>query len=409
MPRGVGTGETSGTHRMRVLFLAWGYSIHAERRIRVFAEDPRFEVEVVSGFPYEIPGVRHVPLSKAWTTRGLLRRTLHAVAHRVTVLLVLHNLLVGLWDLAILRRAARAFRPHVVFLQTLLYPCYLGLLLPRRYPTAITFWNGDLTWYAKASGLERLFKLQIVSWGLRRAAAITVNSAAAESKALELGAPRERVHVIRYPGIDLRRFSPGPRDEARAALGIAARDVVLWPRGLGSYLNSDVLVEASPAIVRAHPGVQFLMLSGVGGDAERERHVRRLEALGTAERFRWVGQIEWAQMPAYYRASDVVVSISSKDSLPNCMTEAMACGVPLVLGDISPLREWITPGANALVVPPRDVDALARAICVALSRDEGVLGPMVRRNLALVEEVFSGERNCTAVKELIATLPERPR
>lgn len=39
-------------------------------------------------------------------------------------------------------------------------------------------------------------------------------------------------------------------------------------------------------------------------------------------------------MPDYYACADVMVSISSHDSLPNCMLEAMACGIPVVMGDI---------------------------------------------------------------------------
>jgi hypothetical protein len=48
--------------RTRVLFLAWGYSIHAERRIRFFAQDPSFDVVVVSSHDYHFPDARNVIL-----------------------------------------------------------------------------------------------------------------------------------------------------------------------------------------------------------------------------------------------------------------------------------------------------------------------------------------------------------
>jgi hypothetical protein len=42
--------------RKKILFLAWGYSIHAQRRIQIFVNDPLFEVTIVSTFNYQFSG-----------------------------------------------------------------------------------------------------------------------------------------------------------------------------------------------------------------------------------------------------------------------------------------------------------------------------------------------------------------
>jgi glycosyltransferase involved in cell wall biosynthesis len=44
----------------------------------------------------------------------------------------------------------------------------------------------------------------------------------------------------------------------------------------------------------------------------------------------------------------------------------MACGCFPVAGAIEPLRAWIDPGVNGLLVDPRDPQALASAILTAL-------------------------------------------
>jgi glycosyltransferase involved in cell wall biosynthesis len=247
---------------------------------------------------------------------------------------VLLDVAVAREDYRILRDTAAGFDPHVVFLQTLLYPCYLAYFLPKKYPIVITFWNGDVTWWAQWNGIDRAIKRQIVSHGVRRAAALTVNSEHARRSLMEIGAETGKIHLIRYPGVDLERFAPASKVQARRALGISAEKVVFCPRGLGGSLNSDVIVEAAGVVAASQPGTLFLFVSGAAGETEWEHHVERARAMGIEDCLRMDGHVPWETMPLYYQSADVVVSVSSKDSLPNCMLEAMACRVPLVMGDL---------------------------------------------------------------------------
>ncbi len=437
---------------VRVLFLAWGESIHARRRIALFADDPGFEVAVASPHDYGFANAANVRLTDAAgrkkiadalyrrqdyaanvRERGLLGANLLRVRNRIrwsySVARALAGMRVaepgmrrfiigssdlllevetGVADLQILREAAAAFRPDVVFLQTLLYPACLAYYLPSNLPIMITFWNGDVTWWAQWTGMERLLKRQMVVYGVRRAAAVTVNSRSAVEACLGYGAGPAKVHLIRYPAVDRERFRPGDRAGARSALGIAARKVVLCPRGLGGYLNSDVIVAAAAAVAREVPDVLFLFVSGVGGEAELSKHRRLAEELGVARHVRWDGQVPWEAMPGYYAASDAMVSVSSNDSLPNCMMEAMACGVPVVLGDIPALREWVADGVNGWLVSPRDADALAARIVATLRDADGLAAEFGRRNADLVAREFDGARNVRAVKDLVRRVAGRP-
>jgi glycosyltransferase involved in cell wall biosynthesis len=73
-------------------------------------------------------------------------------------------------------------------------------------------------------------------------------------------------------------------------------------------------------------------------------------------------------MAELFRRSQVAVSPSTHDGTPNTLLEAMACGCFPVAGDLESLREWITPGANGLLVAPGDPRALADAILLALEQ-----------------------------------------
>lgn len=397
---------------LRVLFLAFGYSIHAYRRIGLFAADPGFTVHVASDHAYAIPGAGLTLLNGRQglaRARQRLPRFVQAVAAflartgvRQASGSLVQELVVQLFAYRQLLHAVRRFKPDAVFLQTLLYPSYLACLLPESLPRLITFWNGDLVWWAQQNEILKTFKRQIVATGIRGAAAVTVNSNTARAAALEYGLDPARLHVIRYPGVDLAHFTPGDRQAARAELGLGSGPVVLCPRGLGGYLNSDILMEAATAVCSVVPDVTFLFVSGVGRDLWEEL-LALPRSLGLAGHFRHDGQIPWERMPAYYRAAESMVSPSSNDSQPNCMLEAMACGTPVILGDIPAIREWVSHGRNGLLVPPRDARALGAAM-LALLRNPEKARTFAAINRNIVRDRVDSVTQCARVKELVRSV-----
>lgn len=398
-----------------MLFLCWGPSIHAKRRVQIFLGDPRFKVGVVSNYDYRFAGAANWRVSAARDRRDepskntlepIFSSTGTMVASRLPdwlkgALTFPFDVAAGIRDLKIVKGAFREFRPDVVFLQTLLYPCYLAYLLPRETPVVVTFWNGDLTWWAKWNGIERLLKKQIVRYGIGRAQMITVNSRSAIEACLSLGASREKIHLIRYPGADLNHFRLRSKEAAREKLKISAQKVVLCPRGFGAYHNSDIIVEAAARVAEKYPDTLFLFLSDVGGVAEWRRHLRRAQELGISRNLRWDGQVTWESMPEYYAAADVMVSMSTHDSLPNCMLEAMACGTPVVMGDIPQIREWVEDGVNGFLSPTRDPRALAEKIVEVLEALPHVIASFVPANLERVSRDADSAKNCEQIKTLV--------
>ncbi|WP_224983684.1 methyltransferase domain-containing protein [Geomonas agri] len=378
--------------KTRILIVAWGYSIHARRRIQVFTADPRFDVVVASNHDYNFAGARNVMLDGNSENTfnvdpdGEEVRFLSDYAQRLGVTNLepfTKEICTGLHDYIILRDLVREFAPQVMLLQTLLYPCYLALTLGRNIPYLVTFWNGDVTWWAQYDGIEQRFKKEIVTQGALNAAAVTVNSEKAFQACLDYGVAPERIHLIRYPGADLARFCRRDQEEARVALAINNRKVVLCPRGLGAYLNADVIIEAAGLVCRAHPEVLFLFVSGVGMELWEE-YLARGRELGIAEQLRHDGQVEWEKMPLYYNAADLMVSISSKDSLPNCMLEAMASHTPVLMGDIPPIRDWVSEGETGFFTPPTDHRVLAQRIVELLYGADEKVEKAVQKAAALV-------------------------
>jgi glycosyltransferase involved in cell wall biosynthesis len=123
----------------------------------------------------------------------------------------------------------------------------------------------------------------------------------------------------------------------------------------------DVLVRAmgslTGAAARAH-----LVVVGSGGLApdgfpERVR-AEAQELLG--ERVRFVGRS--ADVPGTMRALDVLVNASVAEPFGLSVLEAQATGVAVVGTAAGGIPDFVFDGDNGLLVPPRDVDALAKAL-----------------------------------------------
>jgi glycosyltransferase involved in cell wall biosynthesis len=82
-------------------------------------------------------------------------------------------------------------------------------------------------------------------------------------------------------------------------------------------------------------------------------------------------------MAAFYRQCDAFVLPSVDDGFGMALFEALAHGLPSIATSHCGASELLTPGKEALIVPPSDASALAEAL-ERLYRDEGL-----RRSLAL--------------------------
>lgn len=403
--------------KTRVLFFAWGDSIHARRRIGIFCADDTFDVGVVSTFHYDFKNAENFYLSdlpktnekKSWPSRFLIRKFHAATAKTLHFVLRFFGGVSPdecsnfVRDFFLSRHYIKTFKPDVIFLQTLMYPSYLSYFWLNKIPMVVTFWNGDVTWWAKWTGIERAFKKQIVRYGAQRAAAITVNSHSALQACLGYGVAENKVNLIRYPGVDLQMFSPSSdRTKVREQLGLEGEGrIVFCPRGIGSYLNSDIIIEAAAIVIKHRPDTRFLFLVPESSWGLWQSHLQRVEELGIAANVMAVGKIPWERMPAYYQVADAMVSISSNDSLPNCMLEAMACGTPVIIGDIPQIAEWVEDGVNGYSISPRDPAALADRIERIFTDFDGVVQGFVKNNISLVQRELDSRIAAESIKCLV--------
>ncbi len=117
----------------------------------------------------------------------------------------------------------------------------------------------------------------------------------------------------------------------------------------------DVVLDAMPAILRTYPTAE---LTVVGDGPLRGLYEQRARGLG--DRVKFVGRIH-AERPEYYGTADIYLCPTNKASFGITLLEAMACGTPMIVSDITGFRELVEGGAEAMLVPPAAPAAWAAA------------------------------------------------
>lgn len=109
----------------------------------------------------------------------------------------------------------------------------------------------------------------------------------------------------------------------------------------------------------------------VGGGIQQEAIEKQVAELGLSDRVIFDGIRQ--DMEAVYASSDVVVLSSDYEGMPNCLIEAIGCGIPIVSYDcpIGP-AEIVVDGENGYLIKQGDIEALAQGMIDALNREWSV-------------------------------------
>lgn len=149
-----------------------------------------------------------------------------------------------------------------------------------------------------------------------------------------------------------------PDVEVEGAKG-ATRPWLLYIGQLTRRKCYDLVVEAMPKIVAAHPTATFLFVSH---NPEQRAHMLELAAeRGVADSLRFLGKLSEEEKASLMRQSDVYLYPSRYEGFGLPLLEAMAAGVPLVSTDIPVVNETVQHEVNGLLTPYNDAPALAAA------------------------------------------------
>jgi len=182
-------------------------------------------------------------------------------------------------------------------------------------------------------------------------------------------APEARIELLPYgleaaePGAEplLAFDQPLPAVQRDAALVLAVGRLVA-NKGVDTLLRALALLPATTHAVI------------VGDGPERAALTALADELGLAGRVIFTGALPLAEIRAWYRRAGIfaapcrVLPNTDSDGFPNVIIEALASEVPVVTTPIRGFGEYLRDGDNAVLIPPDDPAALARALA-ALQAD----------------------------------------
>jgi glycosyltransferase involved in cell wall biosynthesis len=195
---------------------------------------------------------------------------------------------------------------------------------------------------------------RLIQGAIRDSSALIAVSAALKQVLVDLGAPADKITVLRN-GVETDLFRPpDDRAAARAAL-LLNRPTLISVGALIERKGHHRAIEA----MRQLPEFE-LIIAGEG--PERERLGALIASHGLEERVRLLGPRPHRDLPVLYGAADASVLASSREGWANVLLESMACGTPVVAANIWGNPEVVQTPAAGLIYEPNTPDGIAAGV-----------------------------------------------
>ena len=169
-------------------------------------------------------------------------------------------------------------------------------------------------------------------------------------------------------GLDLGRYVP--RIDPRSHLGVpAGAPLLLFISRLIPTKGLMDVIEAMPRIVRESGA--HLVVVGDGPVAAPAKE--RVRAVGLDEHVHFIGTVSETKALDYYRGCDLLLfPTSHPEGFPMAVFQSLAAGMGIVATPVRAIADHLREPDNVSFVPPRDPEALGRAVLRLLDQPEAL-------------------------------------
>jgi glycosyltransferase involved in cell wall biosynthesis len=232
----------------------------------------------------------------------------------------------------------------------------------------------------------------LVPRAYRRSTLLTAAPSARDEIVHHYGIDPERILIAPH-GVD-ERFSPGGVRAPRPLVVAVAR--LMPQKGVSDLLQ---------AVARAHEAVPDLEVVIVGDGPHRARFEAERDELGASDWVTFAGRVTDAELVDWYRRAWVACSASLREGFGLTLTEAAACGTPVVASRIPGHVDAVAEGRSGLLA--EGVEGLADAL-VRLLLDDELRAKMSVASLEHAES-FRWEASTSALLHALADDADRRR
>ena len=168
-------------------------------------------------------------------------------------------------------------------------------------------------------------------------------------------------------GVDLTSLltdNPAKLTDIRGEHAISSETFLLLSLGIlmPHRRLEDALSGVAKAVAEGHD-IHYLI---VGSPSLHPDYANRLRSLayelGLSQRVTFTGAVLENTLPLYYRACDAFIFPNENQTWGLAVTEAMACGKPVIVSTGAAVQEILEDGKTAFLVPPRRPDAIAAVL-----------------------------------------------
>lgn len=176
-----------------------------------------------------------------------------------------------------------------------------------------------------------------------------------------------------------------------------------FPARFATEKGVEYMLAALPLIHNQIPRAKLLFTINHESVVGEEQYWNRMQPLiaRVREHCEFLGTLPEQQLSAFYAACDVIVlpSINSTEGFGLVQLESMLCGTPVVATNLPGVRVSVQTTGMGRIVPPRDADALGKAVVDVIQNPQSYCKPREE-----IEMHFPFERSVDQYEKLLQRL-----
>lgn len=211
---------------------------------------------------------------------------------------------------------------------------------------------------------------------------------------LRRGLPPCNVEIV-HNAVDHAVFTPGDGTKAKEPL-------IAYLGRIKRYKRVGLVLDVFKMLSARFPTARLAI---VGSGDYMAQLKKQAERLGISGRVEFTGFVSEEKKVEILRKAHVVVNPSSKEGWGVTVTEANACGTPVVASNVPGLRDAVVDGKTGFLVKYGDVDAFAERVDQILS-DDRLRTDLGREAIAWARQ-FDWDRSAEAILRVIERIVVR--
>ena len=191
-------------------------------------------------------------------------------------------------------------------------------------------------------------------------------------------------------GVDIKIFSEkigeDETNEMKKKLEKKEKDIFLVTVGRLTYKNgTDTVIESLQSLPK---NINFIV---IGKGIEGIKLQKLSEKLGVSERVKFIGFVEYKDIPKYFSVCDIFIRASRSEGFGNAFIEAMAAGIPVIATPVGGIPDFIDDKITGIFCAPDSPQSIKNVV-MSLAQDKKLQEVLIENAKSRVLERYNWER-----------------